>query len=279
MGALSWDIGLAMLSEYDRDGFLGIQVDGYGEEQAGLASYEAHGLLGTLGRPMDPDVGPDGQPIEGMSCQVMYAHEGSKAHAFCLNDPRTLSKLPELLKGEKVDFAPNTIAQFIRYHADGTISMYTTDDGTVDGKTIMRSVDPNPLTGGIVDFCPWGKAVLNSTGYHLATAGGATLDGGGMSFPGLPSALSSYWSLGAAAIDLTASVVCLGPEPETQLPVMLATPHIAYIAALEAFITSVIVPGLGVPGSSAAAATAWTALLATLAPLKLKMVSTSTNSN
>ena len=267
---LALDIGLVMLTEYNDNGILGIQVDGYGEDKAGLASYMAQGACGELARCMDPALDANGQPLQGQACEVMYAHEGSRGHAWCLNDPRTLTKLPIMQKGEKLIFAPNLIAQFIRFHKSGAISMYTTDDGTVNGKTIVRSLSPDPLQG-IVDFCPWGKVTLNQTGYHVLTSGGARFDGGGMSAPGLPSALGSYWTFSAATIDLTASVVCLGPTPEDAIPVALATPLLAYITALEAAIATITSV---TPGSAAIAS-----LQAATAAIKLAMVSTSTSSN
>lgn len=258
---LALDIGLVMLTEYNDNGILGIQVDGYGEEQAGLASYMAQGACGELARCMDPELGPNGQPLQGKACEVMYAHEGSRGHAWCLNDPRTLTKLPQMHKGEKIVFAPNLIAQFIRFHDTGAISLYTTDDGTVNGKTIKRSLSPDPLQG-IVDYSPWGFTKLNVTGYHVQTSGGARFDGGGMSAPGLPSSLGSYWNFQAGTFAAQASVVQLGPTPEAQDAVVKLKGALAMIAlqqaALDAISTALLsfVPGPSavMPGAPAAAA-------------------------
>ena len=280
----SFDIGLVAGSSYDEKGFLHIQPDGCGEKAAGIAPYEAQAMCGELARPMDPDLDSNGLPIPSKACQVAYSSEGG-GHAFCLNDPRTLSKLPQLRKGEKVVFAPNMLAQFIRFHESGAISLYTTHDGTPDGQPIIRSMSPDPLDG-IQDVCPWGNVSFNSTGYHLVTAGGATLDGGGMSIPGLPSALGSYWTLTAATIDLVASVVCLGPLPESALPVALSTPALLLIglqqqqiAALCAAVASLLPVSGTTTVQVAAVAAALEAFVASSPALIDAVCPTSTNSN
>ena len=103
-------MGCSVLSEVDADGFVSVQVDPYGEEQSGVASYEAHSPLGLYARPLDPEKDPTGAPIGKDACTVLYAHEGGQGHAWPLNDPRGIAKLPKGIKkkGGTVFFSPAT---------------------------------------------------------------------------------------------------------------------------------------------------------------------------
>jgi hypothetical protein len=103
---LSWDMGLGVLSEVDSDGFVGIQVDAYGEEDSGVETYEAHLPLGLYARPLDPEKDPNGEALPAGSATVLYAHEGGRGHAFPMGDPRAIRKLPKLRKGGAVFYAP-----------------------------------------------------------------------------------------------------------------------------------------------------------------------------
>lgn len=230
--------------------------------------------VGFASRPPAPSAGVS-------ACQTVALRRSDRDACIASRDIRGQAIYGNLSDGETCLYAggPKATGQakvFLR--SDGSASLVTTDTNTSLGNTIKLSVSPVP-TQGIVAFSPWGSYKLNVTGYHLMTSAGARIDGGGMSAPGLPGAVGSYWTFSAATASLQASVVNLGPTRATQIPIVLSTAHLAYVAALEGFITSTIIPGLGVPGSSVAAATAWTALLLTMAPMKLALVSSSTNSN
>ena len=95
---------------------------------------------------------------------------------------------------------------------------------------------------GLVGFSPWGVRTSSTRPATTSamTASGARLDGGGMTAPGVPSSLGSYWSFSAATVDLQASVVKLGPLPASMFPVALATPLIAWAAAYSAAIITVV---------------------------------------
>lgn len=94
---LGLDIGIAVSTVYDDDGFPGIQVDSYGEQQSGTAPYDHHSPLGILSRPHDPDTDDNGNPLRG--CTVLYGLDGGKGHAWLSHDPRTVPLLPPLKKG------------------------------------------------------------------------------------------------------------------------------------------------------------------------------------
>ena len=193
-----------------------------------------------------------------------------------------------LADGECCVYAPIGQARIL-LKVDGSVSIVTTSDNTATGNTLKRSLSPDPLQG-IVDYSPWGYAKLNSTGYHLMTSSGARLDGGGMSAPGVPSALGSYWSFSAASVGLQASVVTLGPTPAAALPVALATPLLAYLALVQATCQAVYNYAFAVGSTPAAVGTApnlalaaliaaaTSALSATSAP-PITVTSTSTSAN
>ena len=92
-----WDLGVSCLSEYDPDGFLGFQVDVYGEQQSGAPPFEAHYPTGIVSRHRDPDTGSDGLPTLGGN--ILYAWEGNTGYAFPMADPRAIGRLPRIKKG------------------------------------------------------------------------------------------------------------------------------------------------------------------------------------
>lgn len=114
---------LVRLTEYDANGFLGVQVDAYGEADTdgkppGLPSVEAWHPYGAYGRPPDPDV-DDGGNIK-FSCATVTLWEGkSEAYALFLNDPRVQPKLPLLPKGGSAT-----------YGADGSFASFNPDTHT-----------------------------------------------------------------------------------------------------------------------------------------------------
>ena len=98
--SFSFDIGLATLTKYN-DGFLGIQIDGYGEGKAALPEGFASDLTGIMHRPDDPELDPDGQPLPTKSCQCLYWWEGGRQHIAPMIDPRITKISPVLTKGGK----------------------------------------------------------------------------------------------------------------------------------------------------------------------------------
>ena len=161
-------------------------------------------------------------------------------------------------------------ARFIA-QSDGSTSMVTSSDGTDTGKLMKRSLSKDPYQG-CVDSTIWGYAKLNVTGYHLMTSAGARMDGGGISGPGMVG-IGSYWTFSAASCSLQASTVNLGPTRGTQIPVVLSTPLMVYLSALEVAIGTINATVFG------------TAAMATMnssppvAAAKIALISTCTNSN
>jgi len=92
---IPFDFAQSILSEYDEDGVLGVQLDHYGGE--GHATSEVHSPFGFQARPLDPDKDASGEP--GAGCAVLWWREGGQTHAMPLNDHRVRELLPKLRKG------------------------------------------------------------------------------------------------------------------------------------------------------------------------------------
>lgn len=100
---MDWDLGIATLSEYDKDGFLGVQIDAYGEQKSGAPTFEAHHAYGFKSRPLDPEVDASAQPTAN-ACSVLRGWEGSRGHIWLLGDNRVTPKLPPLEKGGSIQY-------------------------------------------------------------------------------------------------------------------------------------------------------------------------------
>jgi hypothetical protein len=119
---LQFDLGMASYTARDADGFYRLQVRLFGD--AGSQPFEAYHPAGFLGRPRDPDVGPDGAPKLGPT--VLYGYEGNQGHALPLNDPRVMPLLPEVKLGGSIQYA---------HLADGSVS-YALFDGDTGAWTL-----------------------------------------------------------------------------------------------------------------------------------------------
>lgn len=100
---MRWDLGIAMLSEYDKDGFIGVQVDLYGEKKSGAPLFELHHNYGFLAVPLDPDKDVETNPTSG-ACSVLYCWEGSRGHAWLSGDTRVTPTLPKFLPGSSAQY-------------------------------------------------------------------------------------------------------------------------------------------------------------------------------
>jgi hypothetical protein len=97
MNYLEFDIGTAVLTEYDKDGYPTVQVDSYGEEKSGTRAYELHSPHGLISRCFDPKTDAKGSKVQG--CAVLYALDGGQGHAWLQSDPRVIPLLPPIEKG------------------------------------------------------------------------------------------------------------------------------------------------------------------------------------
>jgi hypothetical protein len=94
---ISLDLGQAILSVYDANGYLGIGVDVPGYETAGTSTFDARFPYGTFGCPQDPDVSLD--QSSRLGAITLFGFAGRDRHAWVLDDPRVTPKLPRAPKG------------------------------------------------------------------------------------------------------------------------------------------------------------------------------------
>lgn len=240
-------------SKHDKDQFLAIIPETFGPNST-LGAIEVSHPYGFASRPVDKD--DDG------ACGAYYGVDGAQGFAWLANDGRIQAKLPEVLPGESFQYG--VTGNFVRCHKDGRISLFTTDDATVDGRTVALTVGPT----GLIFNAPWGSLRFDATGFHVLHSSGARIDLGACG--GLPSpldALASYATLSAAMVHVDGSAVSLGAGSPTSEPPAKA---VQATQALSAITTALVAVGAALAtiggittspaAGSGAAATAATAI-------------------
>jgi phage baseplate assembly protein gpV len=93
------NLGKALLTVRDENGFLGVQRDPLAlKAQAGESPpYELLHTYGFASRPLDP-TGTKG-------CSLFFGLDGHEGFAWLANDPRVVDKIPPLAKGGSVQYA------------------------------------------------------------------------------------------------------------------------------------------------------------------------------
>lgn len=94
---LDFDIGQAILTTYDENGFLGVGIDVPGGEAAGTGTFDARFPYGTFACPRDPTTANDATVRTGAT--TLFGYSGQQRHAWLLDDPRVTPKLPLASKG------------------------------------------------------------------------------------------------------------------------------------------------------------------------------------
>ncbi len=247
---IDWDLAVGTFSGYDLDDGLGIQVDGLGEKASGLSPFETLFPLGFLARPMDPETAPDGTPIRG--CTVLRGWLGNRGFVLPMTDPRLPGTLPVLQKGESMMFG--FAGQFIRCKADGSIALYTTSDGTTDGKAVSLELSPDR---GLEIQMPWGRLTLGPNGFHVTTAK-ARLDLNAIA--GLPAPFDIIGSMATIQADMVVvngGIVKIGPGPTDAT--MKYTANMAALSAITSALAA-IASAAAAPGNADAKLAAIAAL-------------------
>lgn len=161
---LQFDFGTAILSEYDRDGFLGIAIDHYGDDGAGAPPAEAHHPLGFAARPLDPDKSGLKATVIG-GATVLHFFEGQRAHCIALQDHRRPA--PTLPKGGSVQYSPGTPAANAAFDEKGNYHL-----SVPTGTTVTAEIAGGPsvkLSGTTVQILAAGAVQLgDSTAQPLA---------------------------------------------------------------------------------------------------------------
>jgi hypothetical protein len=275
-----YDLYICQVSEFDPDGFLLCQADEYGEE--GGDSIEVLSPGGTRYRPRSVDANT------GAGCPMIVTFDGGKRFCMPSLDTRAAQKLPTTdtnadtlgaTEGSMVVFAdtgedvlPMLVMDgktgFIRLARDdstelsvdrGAVTMYTTEDRTETGRPVFFTVRDD----GFRWESPYGRASITTQGINFKHHGGARLDMGAMGMPSPLSVLGTFATLTAATINLRTSVASVGPSTMLKDAVALSTPVVAYVTAMQAFLTALIAGcheiALAIPISGEGAAAAFDA--------------------
>jgi len=226
-----WDIGVAVFSGYDADGWLEVQYDAFGDLKAGVQPYEVQAQAGILHRPLDPEVDANSKVIEGKASTVLVAMQGGLGRMFILTDPRVIPLLPVIQKGETLLYSD--VGSFLRMHNDGRITTLTTDTGDTAGQDVGRSQEPT----GFHDWAPWGTVDFDAYGFRVQHTTGASIWLGYMA--GAVPNLETYCTIAADQIELDASLISIGPSGAPQDAVAKVTPMLALLAAIQTALTAV----------------------------------------
>ncbi|MET0793562.1 MAG: hypothetical protein ABW061_18730 [Polyangiaceae bacterium] len=257
---IDWRLHTITYSEVDANGFIGIQFDAFGEQDSGMDTVEVIHPFGLMANPPEPDANG------AFSCSALIGWEGDQAYAWLCSDPRSRVVLPSLKKGETLLYG--CAGNFVRMHADGRISLFTTDDNTPNGKTVALQIKPD----GLLFSAPWGKFTFDETGFHVLHVSGAALDLGAIG--GLPaplSALSSYVKLTGNMVLTEGSIVSTGTTDPASVALASAVaksdPLVAALGdiatGLAGIATAMTAVAGAIPGPSASVATGAASTLAT----------------
>jgi len=219
-------------SRHDKDSFLAIMPEVYGPGSS-LGAIEVSHQYGFASRPVDMD-------SEGGACGAYYGTQGAQGFAWLANDGRIQAKLPEIKAGESFQYGAT--GNFVRCHQDGRISLFTTDNATVDGRTIALTIGPD----GLVFNAPWGNLKFDATGFHVLHSSGARIDLGAGSSTLLPpplDKLSSYATISAAMSSVESSVVSTGSSKGVATPVARSDALLVALQAIAGALQAMQVPG------------------------------------
>jgi hypothetical protein len=194
---------------------------------------------GLVVRPKAPDA--DG------AAMAFYVQDGDQRRVVAIRDSRATVKLPDLQEGEMAwcGFA----GQFLRFHSDGGITLFTTDDGgSVDGRSIYLKISPED---GLIFESPWCRVMAGPRGFHAIHSGGARLDLNAIS--GLPAPLDTLGStakLSAGVVSIEGGAVSIGQ------PTAPGLANEAAVAALLSVVGAIetVVAAIGVDLAAASAA-------------------------
>ena len=153
----------ALQSGYDSNGFLGVQVDPYGDENAGTAPIPLFQPIGITSRPAEPADASTGTP-------VIVGTDGASCLAWCGLDRKVQAKLPTLTEGSTCVYAAN--GAYILLDADaGTISIvHASSDGTTSSTITIDNSGSITITGGTITLT--GNVNIGNGGHALLTAPG-----------------------------------------------------------------------------------------------------------
>lgn len=247
---IKFQLGCVTYSGRDDDDFIGVQIDAVGDGPA-IAPFQLLHPYGFASRPLDPVTDESGNPLIG--CTALYGQQGNECFAWLADDPRAAPTITALKKGESVQYGPR--GQFVRCHEDGSISLFTTDDGTYDGRSVFFRVAPT----GFTFSAPWGRITFDDRGFHVLTSAGARIDlgYGDLGLPAPLDGLTSYAKMTAHMVSLKGTATVLGANAgatnEAGVAALLAELALlrAALAGLGAVIPAPINPLISQIGAAA----------------------------
>ncbi len=158
-------------------------------------------------------------PVKGARVYVLIPHgmEGVPgAGVIIASVTPGVERSSNIVAGEATLSAQNGHGR-IRVKADGSVTMYTSDSNAKDGSAIFLRVSPTGL-----EFCsPFGRFRFDRSGFHVATAGGGSLDMGGIDLSAVPGigalpsnvtdALTGYCTITSPQFHVESSMITFGP--------------------------------------------------------------------
>lgn len=228
---LMFDVGTAVHCAYDDQGWLAVRLDGFGDEEAGLADSELQTQFGFTSRPVDrSDAG---------GCDVLYAHAGnSESFAWFGVDRRYSAKCPPLYQGSSTHWASD--GQFLLldtekhtttlYVPRGSLAHAITIGEDSNGQAVINVQHQNGSYITINDdgatIRGVGNAFLNVNGGKVAINGAATTTSS-MTVGGLAALPVAMAIPLAAAFTTAAAAFSGGAAPAAQVQVQAALTAIA----------------------------------------------------
>lgn len=163
---------------------------------------ELWGLFGFASRPT--------KAVQGQNAaQMITIKQADRDIGIAYRDLRAQPIYGNLGEGESMMFATGAngfASGRIACKADGSVNLYTTDTGTLDGIGSLFQHSPS----GLRYQSKYGSMIFDETGFHIITSSGGRLDVGGMA-GGIPS-MTSMARLSASLITLDGPTVSLGPS-------------------------------------------------------------------
>lgn len=117
----------------------------------------------------------------------------------------SMAQLDNLTPGEQGPSTSSGATRIIQRN-DGTVGFFTTDDGTLTGKSVYFTAAPD----GFTMVAPWGQLKFDATGFHVLTASGASFGMGGLGLPAPLDAIGSYVTMQAGTVAASCSAASFG---------------------------------------------------------------------
>jgi hypothetical protein len=139
---ISLDIGICVLTEYDADGFIGVQYDAYGEDKSSAPRVWLQHFYGCISRPLQAD--------DAGGCVLLYERDGAEGNAWLGYDKRVQAKIPTVKLGgvalydsngsfQSFDPETRTVTLYVPY-AEGKAHLVTVgNDGNGEALVKMAS--------------------------------------------------------------------------------------------------------------------------------------------